>query len=107
MDKLTATEYKKMKKRKRRSGEKRFKERLMDMVKNINPFTTSAKAYDKEHFWTSDPDKAVFYRKVWRAKNRSKFLKKQNNENVRKSDEEELYQHGTYKKLGDFWWGYW
>ena len=103
-DKMTATDYKKIEAREKRKKERKYLKHLKDLVESINPFRSSAGSYDKKHQFTNEPENIAFYRKIWRGK-RSKYIKKQCNDKVRR-DEEELYQRGAYKKVGDFWWDY-
>ena len=101
-NKLTATDYKKIKMRERRKTDKDYKEHL----KNLKESNAPAGAFDENRDWTNDPDKIKFFKREWRG-SRSKFLKKDCNKAVRRSDSETLFQGGLFKKLQDFWWRYW
>lgn len=95
MDKFTATDYKKNKMRERRKRDRKHKKHLKNIAETVDSFRSTIF------------DTGKYFKHGWRKKLLSKFVKKQNNDNVRNSDEEELYQGSEYKKLGDFWWKYW
>ena len=103
-DKLTATDYKKIKMRERRKTDEDYKNHLNSLIgSRFGPVGS----YDKNRDFTNDSERIKFRKRIWRSKDRSKFLKKDCNKAVRHSDEETLFQGGLFKKLQDFWWRYW
>ena len=106
-NKLTATDYKKIKMRERRKTDKDYKNHLDDLIEEHGGHTSPVGSYDENRDWTNDSDKIKFRKRIWRDKDRSKFLKKDCNKAVRNSNEETLFQGGLFKKLHDFWWRYW
>lgn len=107
-NKLTATDYKKIKMRERRKTDRDYKNHLKNLKEiTDNWYPMPVGSYDENRKWTDDPDEIKFYKKIGRSEPRSKFLKKECNKSVRRSDEETLFQGGLFKKLHDFWWRYW
>ena len=104
MSELTATDYKKKGARKRRKNDKKHLQHLKALWEKLNggyPCPVTPKDKNREY----NAEEPEYYEREWRGQ-RSKHIKKKCNEQLRNSDEEELFRHGEYKKKSDFWWDY-
>ena len=104
-DKLTATDYKKRRVRERRKKERAFLKHLIDLweIGHNRWVEIPVAGFNKDGEWESDKDEIEHYRRWWRSK-RSKQIKKNCNRRLRRTNKDEIYQNGEYKKATEFWW---
>lgn len=103
MDKLTATDYKKIEARERRRRNKAYAEHLKKLHEDNHNYPVGS--FDKNREYTDDPEDIEYHQRYWRERC-SKEIKKDCNRKVRRNNDE-LYQGSLYKRLAEFWWSLW
>ena len=103
-EKMTATDYKKSKARRRRKKERMFLKHLISLwqIGHNRWVEVPVAGFNKDGEWESDKNEIEHYRRWWRGK-RSKQIKKNCNRRLRRTSQE-VYQNGEYKKATEFWW---
>lgn len=114
--KLTATDYKKLRRRKRREQNNQRKLYLVCLFNNSNSYPSPVVTKDKERNyvwvsksfpkWSDDENSIAYYKHSYRGnhkENRYQFYKKYANRVVRKY-KGEIPSGCGYKKCFDYWW---
>ena len=105
-DKLTATDYKKIKTRERLKKDREFLKHMINLWRATHHrWISPVGGVNEDREWESNDAKIKYFKRFWRSK-RSKEIKQQCNRKVRNSNEDVAYQNGEYKKVDDFWWEY-
>lgn len=106
--KLTATDYKKLKRRKRLKNDIKYKSHIKTLADNCQWYPSPAILIDeiwiKEIGYADNPK--PYYKRLFRGRhkhNRYWFYKRYANRIVRRY-KGELHSGGSYKKCFDYWW---